>query len=56
MYTVADNLGHARLCGLGLLPVPNILTRTYDVAGLTLLIQMIPSDSNNQAIISVFGN
>ena len=38
------------------LDVPNILTRTYDVAGLTLLIQMIPSDSNNQAIISVFGN
>ncbi len=31
------------------------LTRTYDVAGLTLLIQMIPSDSNNQAIIGVFG-
>jgi hypothetical protein len=38
------------------LDVPNILTHTYDVAGLTLLIQMIPSDSNNQAIISVFGN
>jgi len=32
------------------------LTRTYDVAGLTLLIQMIPSDSDNQAIIGVFGN
>jgi hypothetical protein len=32
------------------------LTRTYDVAGLTLLIQMKPSDSNNQAIIGVFGN
>jgi hypothetical protein len=32
------------------------LTRTYDVAGLTLLIQMFPSDSNNQAIIGVFGH
>jgi hypothetical protein len=32
------------------------LTRTYDVAGLTLLIQMFPSDSDNQAIIGVFGN
>ena len=32
------------------------LTRTYDVAGLTLLIQMIPSDSDNQVIIGVFGN
>ena len=31
-------------------------TRTYDVAGTTLLIQMIPSDSNNQAIIGIFGN
>jgi hypothetical protein len=31
-------------------------TRTYDVAGLALLIQMIPSDSNNQAIIGIFGN
>ncbi len=32
------------------------LTRTYDIAGLTLLVQMIPSDSDNQAIIGVFGN
>jgi hypothetical protein len=32
------------------------LTRTYDVAGLTLLIQMIPTNSDNQAIIGVFGN
>jgi hypothetical protein len=32
------------------------LTRTYDVAGLTLLIQMIPSNSNNQAIIGVYGH
>jgi len=32
------------------------LTRTYDVAGPTLLIQKTPSDSNNQAIIGVFGN
>jgi hypothetical protein len=31
-------------------------TRTYDVVGTTLLIQMIPSDSNNQAIIGIFGN
>ena len=31
-------------------------TRTYDVAGTTLLIQMIPDDSNNQAIIGIFGN
>jgi hypothetical protein len=31
-------------------------TRTYDVAGTTLLIQMIPSDSNNQAIVGIFGN
>ena len=32
------------------------LTRTYDVAGETLLIHMFPTDSNNQAIIGVFGN
>jgi hypothetical protein len=32
------------------------LTGTYDVAGPALLIQMIPSDSDNQAIIGVFGN
>ena len=32
------------------------LTRTYDVAGLSLLIQMIPTDSNNQAIIGVYGH
>ena len=32
------------------------LTRTYDVAGLGLLIQMIPTSSDNQAIIGVFGN
>ena len=32
------------------------LTRTYDVAGLTLLIQMIPNNSDNQAIIGIFGN
>jgi len=31
-------------------------TRTYHVAGPTLPIQMIPSDSNNQAIIGIFGN
>jgi hypothetical protein len=31
------------------------LTRTYDVAGLTLLVQMIPNNSDNQAIIGVFG-
>jgi hypothetical protein len=31
------------------------LTRTYDVAGPTLLVQMIPSSSDNQAIIGVFG-
>ena len=31
-------------------------TRTYDVAGTTLLIQMIPDDGNNQAIIGIFGN
>jgi hypothetical protein len=31
------------------------LTRTYDVAGPTLLIQMTPSNSNNQAIIGIFG-
>ena len=31
-------------------------TRTYDVAVTTLLIQMIPDDSNNQAIIGIFGN
>jgi hypothetical protein len=31
-------------------------TRTYDVAGETLLIQMIPDDSDNQAIIGIFGN
>jgi hypothetical protein len=35
--------------------VSSTLTRTYDVAGLTLLVQMIPSNSNNQAIIGVFG-
>ena len=32
------------------------LTRTYDVAGLALLIEIIPSNSNNQAIIGVFGH
>ncbi len=32
------------------------LTRTYDVAGLSLIVQMYPSDSNNQAIIGVFGH
>jgi len=31
-------------------------TRTYDVAGTTLLIQMTPSDKDNQAIIGIFGN
>jgi hypothetical protein len=31
-------------------------TRTYDVAGVALLIQMIPDDSDNQAIIGIFGN
>jgi hypothetical protein len=36
--------------------VSSTLTRTYDVAGLTLLIQMIPSNTNNQAIIGVFGH
>jgi hypothetical protein len=41
-FTVAISDGH--------------LTRTYDVAGLELRIHMIPSDSNNQAIIGVFGN
>jgi hypothetical protein len=35
---------------------PGIFTRTYDVAGTALLIQMIPSNSDNQAIIGVFGN
>ena len=35
---------------------PGTFTRTYDVAGTTLLIQMIPSDSKNQAIIGIFGN
>jgi hypothetical protein len=35
---------------------PGTFTRTYDVAGATLLIQMIPSNSDNQAIIGVFGN
>jgi hypothetical protein len=35
--------------------VGSTLTRTYEVAGLGLLIQMIPSDSDNQAIIGVFG-
>ena len=34
----------------------SFFTRTYDVAGTTLLIQMIPDDSNNQAIIGIFGN
>ena len=31
-------------------------TRTYDVPGTVLLIHMTPSDSNNQAIIGIFGN
>ena len=34
---------------------PDNTTRTYDVAGISLLIQIIPSDSNNQAIIAVYG-
>jgi hypothetical protein len=33
-----------------------VFTRTYDVAGTALLIQMIPSNSDNQAIIGIFGN
>jgi hypothetical protein len=33
-----------------------IFTRTYDVAGTQLLIQMIPSSSDNQAIIGIFGH
>jgi hypothetical protein len=37
------------------LNAPDTLTRTYDVAGLTLLIDMTPTDSDNQAIIGVFG-
>jgi len=35
--------------------ISSTLTRTYDVAGVTLVIQMTPSTSNNQAIIGVFG-
>ena len=35
---------------------PGTFTRTYDVAGTTLLIQMTPSDKDNQAIIGIFGN
>ena len=35
---------------------PGIFTRTYDVAGTALLIQMIPSNSDNQAIVGIFGN
>jgi hypothetical protein len=35
--------------------VSSTLTRTYDVAGVTLVIQMTPSSSDNQAIIGVFG-
>jgi hypothetical protein len=31
------------------------ITRAYDVAGISLVVQMIPSDSNNQAIIAVYG-
>ena len=37
------------------LGTPDTLTRAYDVAGISLLIQIIPSDSNNQAIIAVYG-
>jgi len=37
------------------LGTPDTLTRAYDAAGISLLIQMIPSDSNNQAIIAVYG-
>ena len=37
------------------LGTPDNLTRAYDVAGISLLIQIIPSDSNNQAIIAVYG-
>jgi hypothetical protein len=36
--------------------VSSTLTRTYDVAGATLIVQMTPSISNNQAIIGVFGH
>ena len=38
------------------LGTPDTLTRVYDAAGVSLLIQMIPSDSNNQAIIAVYGS
>ena len=34
---------------------PDTFTRAYDVAGISLLIQIIPSDANNQAIIAVYG-
>jgi hypothetical protein len=37
------------------LGAPDTLTRVYDAAGISLLIQIIPSDSNNQAIIAVYG-
>jgi hypothetical protein len=37
------------------LGTPDTLTRVYDAAGISLLIQIIPSDSNNQAIIAVYG-
>ena len=37
------------------LGTPDNLTRVYDAAGISLLIQIIPSDSNNQAIIAVYG-
>lgn len=37
------------------LGTPDNLTRVYDVAGISLLIQILPSDSNNQAIIAVYG-
>jgi hypothetical protein len=36
--------------------VSSTLTRTYDVAGAKLIVQMTPESSNNQAIIGVFGN
>jgi hypothetical protein len=37
------------------LGTPDNITRAYDVAGISLVVQMIPSDSNNQAIIAVYG-
>jgi hypothetical protein len=55
MEMVVGQTQDGLLLGQFTLGTPDDLTRVYDAAGISLLIQIIPSDSNNQAIIAVYG-